>query len=286
MASTSRKIHERLSVLSQFCHLFAFSLRKPKAQLESGALITSIDIDVGSRLIGKINNGKNDLSIHERLSECRVGEIEEETIPLILEFFDLIEVPVTFAVRGQLAETRNETIRMLSRSSVKHDIGAHGYYHRPFKDLSRAEAQKELELISKGFEKFGIRPKSFVFPKNKIAHLPLLHKFGYKCYRGEGGLPRDGMYIKKVGQLYDVHPGFHLGCTYNPIFLDRIIDISARNRLPFHVWFHPRDLYETKGSTRININRVLLRLYKHARKRASQENLKFETMSSIIDMCT
>lgn len=279
----TRKQGERLSVLSQLCHFIAFSLRKPRAKLECGALITSIDVDVGSRMIGKINKGKNDSSIHGYLSECRVGEIEEETVPLLIQFFDNLEIPVTFAIRGQLTETKSAILELLLRSSVGHDIGAHGYYHRSFSSLSRAEAQNELELIYVGMSKFGIKPKSFVFPRNGIAHLSLLEKFGYKCYRGEGSLTKDGMYVNKVGRLYDVHPGFHLGCTYNPIFLDKIIDISVKNKLPFHVWFHPRDLYETRGSTKRNISRVLFPLYKCAKKRVDEGTLDFETMCSIVD---
>lgn len=277
-----RQVCERLSILSQLCHLIIFSLRKPRAQLECGALITSIDIDVGSRLIGEKNNGKNDSNIHKYLSECRVGEIEEKTIPLLIQFFNHLEIPVTFAVRGQLTETKSTVLELLLRSSVRHDIGVHGYYHKSFSSLSRAEAENELELISVGMNKFDIKPKSFVFPKNEVGHLTLLGKFGYKCYRGKVGLGNDGMYIKK-DKLYDVHPSFHLGCTYNPIFLDKIIDIAAKNKLPFHIWFHPRDLFEIRGSTQRNIDRVLFPLYKYAKKKEEDGTLKFETMCSIVE---
>jgi len=122
-----------------------------------------------------------------------------------------------------------------------------------------------------------------VFPKNEVAHLSLLEKFGYKCYRGEGGIIRDGMFIKKKGQLYDVHPSFHLGLTYNPIFLDKIIDIAASNKSPFHLWFHPRDVYETRGSTQKTIERVLLPLYKYAERKEKEGTLEFKTMRSIVE---
>lgn len=280
----NRKVCERLSVPTQLCHLISFSLRKPRAQLECGALITSIDIDVGSRLIGEINKGRNDSNIHKYLSECRVGEIEEKTIPLLIQFFDNLEIPVTFAVRGQLTETKSVVLELLLTSPIKHDIGAHGYYHKSYSSLSRTEAQNELELISVGMNEFGIKPRSFVFPKNEVGHLSLLEKYGYKCYRGEVGLVNDGMYIKKQGKLYDIHPSFHLGCTYTPIFLHKIIDIAAQNKLPFHIWFHPRDLYETRGSTQRNIDLVLSPLYKYAKKKEEEGTLKFETMYSIIKL--
>jgi peptidoglycan/xylan/chitin deacetylase (PgdA/CDA1 family) len=173
---------------------------------------------------------------------------------------------------------------LLLESSVRHDIGAHGYYHKTFTSLSALEAQSELELISFGMKKLNINPKSFVFPKNKVAHLCLLERFGYECYRGEGGLGKDEMWIKKQGRLYDIRPGFHLGATYDPLFIDKIIDISTRNKVPFHLWFHPRDVYETRGrGIRANINYVLLPIYKYAKNKEKAGELSFETMHSVIE---
>ena len=278
-----RRNLEGLSIPSQFLHLIDFSLRHPTMLLEKGALITSIDVDVGSRSIGEMNKGKNDINVHEYLTEERIGEIEENTIPLLIEFFDSLEIPVTFAIRGQLTEIKSTMLGLLLESPIRHDIGAHGYSHKTFTSLSAFEAQSELKLISSGMKKLDINPKSFVFPKNKVAHLCLLEKFGYECYRGEGGLRKDEMWIRKQGRLYDIRPGFHLGATYDPLFINKIIDISTRNKLPFHLWFHPRDIYETRGrATRANINHVLLPIYRYAKNKEKAGELSFETMCSTI----
>jgi len=278
-----RRNLEGLSIPSQFLHLIDFSLRHPTMLLEKGALITSIDVDVGSRSIGEMNKGKNDINVHEYLTEERIGEIEENTIPLLIEFFDSLEIPVTFAIRGQLTEIKSTMLGLLLESPIRHDIGAHGYSHKTFTSLSALEAQSELKLISFAMKKLGINPKSFVFPKNKVAHLCLLERFGYECYRGEGGLGKDEMRISKQGRLYDIRPGFHLGVTYDPLFIDKIIDISTRNKVPFHLWFHPRDIYETRGrGIRENINHVLLPIYKYARNKEKAGELSFETMYSVI----
>jgi peptidoglycan/xylan/chitin deacetylase (PgdA/CDA1 family) len=275
---------ESLSIPSQFFHLVDFAIRCPPAQFEKGALITSIDVDVGSSSVADLNKGKNDINIHEYLTENRVGEIEENTIPALIEFFNCFEIPVTFAVRGQLTETKSSVLELFLKSSVKHDIGAHGYYHKTFTSLSELEAQNELELISFGMKKFNINPKTFVFPKNKVAHLSLLEKFGYKCYRGESGLGKDEMYIKRQGRLYDIRPSIYLGVTYSPLFLDKIIDISVKNRVPLHLWFHPSDLYEPTGrSAQKKIDRVLLPIYKYAKNKEKEGKLNFETMYSIVE---
>jgi len=275
---------ESLSILSQFLHLVDFALRCPPVQFEKGALITSIDVDVGSSSVADLNKGKNDINVHEYLTENRIGEIEENTIPALIEFFNCLEIPVTFAVRGQLTETKSSVLELLIDSAVKHDIGAHGYYHKTFTSLSTLEAKNELELISFGMKKFNINPKSFVFPKNQVAHLSLLEKFGYECYRGDGGIGKDGMYIRRQGLLYDIHPSFYLGVTYNPLFLNKIIDISTKNRVPLHLWFHPSDLYEiTRRSARKKIDRVLLPIYKYAKNKEKESKLNFETMHSIVE---
>lgn len=271
------------AILSQLYHLAVFASRMPRMRLEKGVLIISVDVDVGSRLVGEKNKGNNDVNVHDRLSEYTIGKIEELALPLLIQFFDDLEIPVTFAVRGQLTETDGLVFELLRGSSVKYDIGAHGYYHRAFTNLSQSEAENELKMISADMRKFHIEPRSFVFPKNKVAHLSLLEKYGYRCYRGYGNFRYDGLYIEKHGQLYDVHPGFFLGSSPCSVFLNKIIDISVRNKLPFHLWFHPHDLGNSERSILRGITRVLLPIIKYAKRKEKDGLLSFETMYSVIE---
>jgi peptidoglycan/xylan/chitin deacetylase (PgdA/CDA1 family) len=276
----TRKQGEAFSVASQLLHFTRFRMAKHKRQFDRGVMITSIDIDVGSRLLGEKNNGRNDANIHHVLSEARVGEIEEQIVPRLLRLFGEMEVPVTFAVRGQLTELDHTVLGLILGSPVKHDIGAHGYSHKAFSKMSESEARREMELIAGGFSRFPLQPRSFVFPRNKIAHLHILEEFGYTNYRESGGLLHDDMFIRKTGKLYDVHPSFHLGSSFTPVFLNKIIDISVKHGLSSHFWFHPRDLYETTGSVERNIQRVIVPLYSYAKKKAALGQLRFETMMS------
>lgn len=271
---------EGVSFFSQLYHFLAYSITKPKMQLKNGMLIISIDVDVGSRELGLINKGKNDANVHTHLSEYRVGEIEELALPLFVEMFSEFETPVTFAIRGQLTEVDDSVLWLLLKSSVKHDIGAHGYYHREFTNLSRNEAENELNLISAGMKKFGIAPKSFAFPKGSVAHLDLLETYGYKCYRGYGDFMNDCMYIEKQDQLYNIHPSLYLDRGARLIFLKSILDISISRKLPFHVWFHPWSFGEKPDSMQAIINKVFSPLLKYATKKAKEGLLTFETMLS------
>lgn len=269
-----------VSFLSQLYHLVAYRLKKPKMQLENGMFIISIDVDVGSKELGIINKGKNDANVHRYISEYSVGEIEEWALPLLVDLLNDFEIPVTFAVRGQLTEVDDFILKLLRKSSVKYDIGAHGYYHRYFKNLSQNEAEDELKMISVGMKKFGIIPRSFVFPANSVAHLNLLEKYGYKCYRSYGNFMNDCMYIEKQGRLYDIHPSLYLGQSIGSIFLKKIVDIAITKRLPFHMWFHLWNLGETNKSIHRSIKKVLFPLFNYAKKKEKSGELTFETMLS------
>jgi len=243
--------------------------------------IISIDVDVGSSELGVVNEGKNDLNVNKYVSEYRIGEIEESVLPIFVETFDAFEIPVTFAVRGQLTEVNESVLEMLLRSSVKHDIGAHGYYHREFTNLSCSEAESELNMISAGLKKFSIVPKSFVFPRNSVAYLNLLVRHGYKCYRGcDGNFIKDRMCIEKNGELYNVHPGLYLEEGTSLALLMRILDVSVAKRLPLHVWFHPWSFGKTKEAVQRFTKKVFTPLFSYAKEKERSSSLSFETMLS------
>jgi peptidoglycan/xylan/chitin deacetylase (PgdA/CDA1 family) len=272
--------NEYVSFFSHLYHFLAYSIRKPKMQLEEGMFIISIDVDVGSRELGVINKGNNDENVIRRMSEYRVGEIDEVAFPLFLLTFDEFEIPVTFAIRGQLTEVNYSLLELLLKSTVKHDIGTHGYSHREFTNLSRDEAENELNMISKGMEKFGVIPRSFVFPRGGVAHLDLLERYGYECYRSVGNFMDDCMYIEKKGRLYNVHPSLYVDQTLSSIFLKKILDLAIAKKLPFHVWFHLWNFGETKGSMHRTINKVFYPLLRYAKKKEKSGLLDVETMLS------
>jgi peptidoglycan/xylan/chitin deacetylase (PgdA/CDA1 family) len=269
------------SLLSQLYHFLAYSTKKPiPTYLEQGMFITSVDVDVGSRILGVINKGMNDRNVNDCLSEYRIGEIEENVLPMLVETFDDFEIPATFAVRGQLAEVNRSVLDILLRSSVKHDVGAHGYYHREFTHLSYSEAEKELKMLSAGLKKYGIVPRSFVFPKNSVAYLNLLERYGYKCYRGHGNFMQDCMCIEKTGKLHNIHPSLYLDEGTSLTWLKGILHVAISKRLPFHVWFHPWSFGETKEAVQRIINNVLVPFFNYAKTQEKNDVLSFETMLS------
>jgi len=270
-----------LFLLSELIRFLSFSLRSPRDKCGNKAMvIISIDVDVGSPELGRINKGYNDLNVNKKRTEYEIGLIDHLALPIFLDLFDELGVPATFAMRGQLTEIANSGIDRLLRTSVKHDIGAHGYYHQKFKYLPRREAEIALQLTSDGFRQLGIVPRSFVFPANSVNHLDLLQKFGYLCYRGLDGLTKDTMALKKNGKLINVCPSLYLQRTTSPLMLAKILDLAISRKLPFHLWFHLWNMGEKKTEIKINIERVLIPFLVYAKRMEQKGHLTFETMLS------
>jgi len=289
-------VDQRLEgILSPFLHYGLYKVRKPEIQLEIGMLITSIDIDVGIEMLGAVNGGKYDENVRGKLfngpgTECAIGKIEEQALPLIVAFFNELQIPVTFALRGQLFEVDDSILNLIVRSSVEHEIASHSYYHSDFTKLSRNKADNELRLLSEGMRDHRITPKTFIFPRNKVNHLDLLEKYGYKCYRDYGTshpyFMQDGMYIKKHGRLFDVHPSLYFGsCAHrrNVKLIQKTLDICIEKRLPFHLWFHLWDLGLDSKSIINKIKNVFFPLFSYAKSKAKRGSLSIETMISAVE---
>jgi len=262
---------------SQLYHFLIYKVKKPKTQLENGMLIISVDVDVGNKKLGELNKGRRDLDISSRLSEYLVGKIEEQALPIFINLFNNFGVPVTFAIRGQLMEVDDLVLNFLRKSSIKHDIGAHGYYHRSFTSLTRGDAKKELKKIRLAMEKFDITPRSFVFPKNRVAHLDLLEEQGYKCYRGARPYR---MHVEKRGSLFNICPSLYINRDSSPHLVKRMLNIAISEKLPFHIWFHLWNFGQEIETMRRSINNTLIPLFDYAKRKKRSGVLTFETMLS------
>ena len=97
---------------------------RPRIQFKKAMFIISLDVDVGSKLVGLINTGKNDINVSRNLSGYSVGEIEQNVLPSLVDFFNNFEIPVTFAIRGRLMKVDTSIIEIILDSSVKHEMRA------------------------------------------------------------------------------------------------------------------------------------------------------------------
>jgi len=268
------------NTISQIAHYAIYSTRKETPLHEKSMLIFSTDVDVGSPELGILNRGKLDKDINFEYTEREIGKTEEQFLPFFIEAFDKEDIPITFAVRGQLTEIDSLFMKTLLHCKVSHEIGAHGFYHKQFTDLTSTEAEMELSQVSNGMRKYGIEPKSFIFPRNCIAHLDLLEKYGYLCYRGRGTLFNDSMRIEKNGNLYNVCPSLYMDVSSNLRLYKKILDISIKRKLPLHIWFHLWSCAKDVHSLPKFINNFLSPFLDYAAGQRQNEKLSIETMLS------
>lgn len=261
-------------------HLAKYSVVRPKNNLKKGALIFSIDVDVGNKCLGILNDGKNDANVHKYLSEYQVGEIEEFALPQFIRAFDCYEVPATFAIRGQLSELDFRVTEIFGSNTI-HEIASHSYYHKSFNMLSFEEAEKELTLTKQGMVKLGLKPKSFIYPRNRVNYLNLLLKYGYTTYRSLGGRKLDAMFIEQKEGLIDIHPSLYLDNNVSLFFLDKILDIATRKKAPLHLWFHLWNFGKKPEEINVYLAKTFLPFLKQAQKKANDGFLSLETMDSI-----
>jgi peptidoglycan/xylan/chitin deacetylase (PgdA/CDA1 family) len=271
-----------LRVLSQIGDVFKSQLDTPKTVLEKGTLIMSIDVDVGNKELGIVNKGKNDQNVSTVFSEYSIGLTEELALPMFLSLFEEFETQVTFAIRGQWLQLPNAALYRLLETSVKHDLGAHGYYHRNFKRLSHKEAENELAEVQTAMNRFNLAPSSFVFPGNNIAHLNLLPNHGFKCYRGYGGFLRDGMYIQRHRQLYDVHPSLYIDQHSNLRLMKKFLELSSKRKLPLHLWFHLWSCGRTENTIQKSMRNMFQPFLQYAKSEVKDGRLDVETMASVL----
>lgn len=142
---------------------------------------------------------------HKRTSPEYVERIRQQAdeikprVQQLLELFDDHGIAATWAVVGKLLEDGSDPvfsnpglIECVQDSKVDHEIGLHTYAHQPFDDLTEAEAHEDISAGQQILSEYGITPKSFVFPQNRIAHLEVLVNSGIQIYRDElknGWLP-------------------------------------------------------------------------------------------------
>lgn len=72
------------------------------------------------------------------------------------------------------------------RARPEHEIGCHGFSHLPLgiSGVGRREAEHEIGAASTVAAEKGVELRTFVFPRNLIAHTSVLAAAGYTGYRG------------------------------------------------------------------------------------------------------
>jgi peptidoglycan/xylan/chitin deacetylase (PgdA/CDA1 family) len=199
---------------------------------------------------------------------------------------------------------------------VDHDIGCHTFSHVELGDseTTRRLARAEVTANVRAAQSLGLRPTSFVFPRNNVGNRQELAAAGIACYRGHrpDGL-REGRFrrpLRKLARgtvlreppplvrprvdefgLVEVPASLFLFGFEGPArsVIDRLvgdpivrqaklgIDAVADTPEVFHIWCHPNDLVDEQSVARLR------EIFAHIEYRRARSDLRVETMADVAD---
>lgn len=127
-----------------------------------------------------------------------VANMERLICKRLVKMFEAYQIPVTWAIVGRLLKplsnfenkrgpkegwVAQDIVSLIKKSSVKHDMGSHGFEHLYFASTKREALKQDLEQAASIQQEWELSMGSFVFPRNQIAHLDLLAKSGVEVFR-------------------------------------------------------------------------------------------------------
>jgi hypothetical protein len=77
-----------------------------------------------------------------------------------------------------------EAVRQIADCRQPQELGCHSFAHEDFASVNEDVAKESVRLSVAVVRCFGGPPRSWVFPRNRPGHLPLLKAHGLTCYRG------------------------------------------------------------------------------------------------------
>lgn len=182
-----------------------------------------------------------------------------------------------------------DLIQKILESNIDHEIATHTFSHIDFSNehCSLQLAKCEIEECIKVMKKFGVTPRSIVFPGNFEGHLNILSKLGIIAYRG-GDVVKISYPTRKEG-LWNIHQSMSLYpsgmCTYPSERIDFyhrakcFIDESIRTNSVFHLWFHPSNMHKRV------VDKALVPILQYVDNQRKKGNLWVATMGEIANYC-
>jgi peptidoglycan/xylan/chitin deacetylase (PgdA/CDA1 family) len=153
-----------------------------------GALCISIDLEMAWGRWEQIDTR------YLRLAE----QADRPIVRRLLTLAERYDVPMTWAVVGRIFDDSPgfvglqgpreawfapELVEAIRGSPVAHDIGSHSYAHVYYDLLSGGEASEDLGRDVELRKRWGIPARSWVFPRNGVAHVDKLAEAGIGVYR-------------------------------------------------------------------------------------------------------
>jgi hypothetical protein len=255
---------------------------------------------------------------HLFLQECNVIngqkhiDIPRSTYPWYSkDWFE--ESPCTFHKEEPLWYGQ-DIIKKIINCQVHQEIACHSFAHILYghKNTKRATIQSDLSNCVCEAEKFDLKLRSFVFPRNSEGYVDELSNFGFEAYRGVApswyeklskkirkichildqvliisppvGLPEynQGLYNIPASMFYLPMNGFRklIPVTFRIHKARKGIRRAIRDKKIFHLWFHPFNIATNQKKLLYGLEEIFKEV------QAGLENGKLETksMEEIVDL--
>lgn len=206
-----------------------------------------------------------------------------------------------------------ELVDSLLAADVDHEVGCHTFSHVILTDprITADTVRAELYASAEAAGSRGLTPRSFVFPRNRVAHRSVLADCGYRAYRAPGaGQPSREGRREKLRRLFGREPPLvrptvdEFGAVAVPsslylfgfeglprtvaetVWTDPVVRQATRGidaaaeadeETLFHLWLHPNNLVEPRDVDRVDA------VLSHLRTRLSGTELTVETMGQVAD---
>jgi len=274
--------------------------------MKKGVFCISIDTEL---LWGRRENPKPYFNLVKK---------ERLIIKQLLALFREYKIPATWAIVGKMFLEGNplwqgpDIVKMI-KTTPNQEIACHSFTHSIFNETTcdKKIAEKEIKNCLKVAENFGIKFKSFVFPKNIPGYFNILKKYGFSIFRGAepywfAKIP----YLRKLLQILDFLlvipppvseplrtsfgliniPGsmYYVSCRglrkFIPIRIrvlkaKRGLTRAAKEKKIFHLWFHPIDFAKNTKKMLSGFEEIL----RYAVKLKDENKLEIKSMEKIVE---
>jgi peptidoglycan/xylan/chitin deacetylase (PgdA/CDA1 family) len=179
-----------------------------------------------------------------------------------------------------------DLIQNIMCSSVEHEIACHTFSHIDFSYENCPEelAENEISRCIQVMEKYGLRPRSFIFPGGTIGNYETLIRNGFTTTRYRKGRLELAYPYKNSAGLWVINTSASLegdpswSVEYSIKRIKKYIDDAIKNNLVCHLWFHP-------SANPATINTIFSEIFRYAQYMNKKGELWIATMKEISGYC-
>jgi peptidoglycan/xylan/chitin deacetylase (PgdA/CDA1 family) len=178
-----------------------------------------------------------------------------------------------------------DLIQKILDSPVRHEIGTHSFSHIDFSPACSDPvlARRELEESAGAMRRFGLVPKSLIYPWNHMGHTDLLADSSITAVRYRDRLERVRLaYPERMPSgVHKFYESMILRTSTHYPYLEKVklfLEKAMARQAVFHLWFHPSDPISVDETE-------LPRIIRHIDSKRREGSVWVATMAEIASYC-